>query len=91
MEAHLHLGGHDPGQGGLAQAGRTGEEEVVGRLAALARRFEDDRQVLLQLGLAHEVGEGAGTEPDLVGQLRRFEGFGIEQLVSHGSATSQPL
>ena len=34
-----HLGGHDAGQRGLAQAGRPGEQQVVDRLAPLPRRL----------------------------------------------------
>ena len=33
-KADTHLGGHDAGQRGLAQARRSGEEQVVDRLAA---------------------------------------------------------
>ena len=32
-QADVHLGGHDPRERGLAEAGRTGEQEVVDRLA----------------------------------------------------------
>ena len=70
VQADVHLGGDDAGEGGLAQAGRSGEEQVVGGLAAAAGRLEDDREVLLELGLADEVVEPAGPEPDLGGRLR---------------------
>ena len=59
VDGDAHLGGDDAGQGGLAQTGRTGEQQVVDGLAAPAGRLEDDRQVLLQLGLADELVERA--------------------------------
>ena len=47
-EAHSHLGRDDPRQGGLAETGRTREEEVVDGLAAPARGSEQDLEVLLE-------------------------------------------
>ena len=41
-----------------------------------------------QLGLAHEVGEGSGSQTGLFGALGRFDRFGGEELVSHVSARS---
>ena len=41
---HAHLVGDDAGQRGLAQAGRAGEEQVVGGLAPPAGRLEEDRR-----------------------------------------------
>ena len=54
-QARPHLGGDDAGQGGLAQSGRAGEEDVVHRLAALTGRLQHDAQMLDQLGLADEL------------------------------------
>ncbi len=68
-----HFGGHDAGQGGLAQARRTGEQQMVGRLIALQGGLDDDLQVLGQLTLAHELGQRAGPQAglfDLVGGHR---------------------
>ena len=67
-----------PGQGGLAQARRAGEEQVVGGLAPAAGGLEDDGQVLLELGLAHEVVEGAGPQAGL-GRLLAAQRVGVEQ------------
>ena len=67
VEADVHLGGDDAGQAGLAQAGGPGEEEVVGGLPTAAGGLQDDRQVLLELGLADEVVERRGRRPTSVG------------------------
>ena len=55
---HAHLGGDDVGERGLAEPGRAGEQDVVERLAAPARRLDEDRQLLGDLLLVDEVGEG---------------------------------
>ncbi len=70
-QPHPELVGHDAGQRGLAHPGRAGEEEVVGRLPPLPGRVQQHAQVLLQLGLAHEVGQRPGAEAGLVGPVRR--------------------
>ncbi len=44
-------------QRGLAEAGRADEQHVVQRLAALARRLDEDREVLARLRLADEFGQ----------------------------------
>ena len=41
-QADVHLGGDDPRQRGLAQARRSGEQQVVGGLAPAARGGEED-------------------------------------------------
>ena len=46
-----------PGEGGLAQAGRPGQEHVLARLAAGAGGLEEDRELLLDLLLADELGQ----------------------------------
>ncbi len=98
LQADLHLGGDDAGQGGLAQAGRPGEQQVVGGLAAPAGGLEDDPEVLLELGLADELVERVGPQPALVVEARAGVGrlgdldapgqvlgdrVGAEQLVAH--------
>ena len=42
----------------LPRPGRAGEQDVVERLAAAARRLDEDRQLLGDLRLVDEVGEG---------------------------------
>ena len=70
-QADPHLGGHDPGQRGLAQTGRSGEQQVVDRLAPLRGRLEDDLEVLGQLALADELGQRAGSQAGVLGLLGR--------------------
>ena len=65
MDGHAHLGGDDAGQRGLAQARRAGEQQVVDGLGAPAGRLEDDLEVLLELGLADELGERARPQADV--------------------------
>ena len=60
---HAHLGPHLARQQvrerRLAQAGRPGQQHVVQRVAALARRLHVDRQVVGDLPLPDELGEAA--------------------------------
>ena len=70
-QAHAHLGGHDAGHRRLAQAGRAGEQEVVGGLAPLAGGLEHDVEVLPQRGLADELGQPPGPQRRLLGRLDR--------------------
>ena len=86
VHADLHLGGDDAGEGGLAQAGRAGQQHVVEGLAAVARRLHEDLELLLDARLAHEVGEALGAqrlvEVALFGQLG---GVGdAPRVVGHG-------
>src|SRR5437588_18421 len=60
-----HFYGDDVGEGGFSEAGRPVEEDVVDRLIALLGGFEEDGEVLLELGLTDEFGEAPGTEREL--------------------------
>ena len=85
VDADLHLGGDDAGEGRLAQSGRPGEQHVVEGLAAVAGRLDEDLELFLDAGLAHEVGELLGpqrlVEVAFVGQL---DGIGdAPRLVGH--------
>ena len=87
VQAHAELGGDDVGQRGLAQAGRSGEQEVIGRLPSARGRLEDDRQVLSDLGLPDELGQVTRPQTDLVGDLFfAFDRFGAEELFAHGAS-----
>ena len=55
----------------LPRPGRAREQQVVDGLAAPPGRLEDDREVLLELGLADELGQRAGPQADLLGHLDR--------------------
>ncbi|MEY4080135.1 MAG: hypothetical protein RL430_565 [Actinomycetota bacterium] len=84
MKGDTHLGGDDARHGGLAEPGRTREKDVVGGLAALLCRAEDDVEMFLQLALADEFVEGARTEACLIVDLGVRTETGIEELIPHG-------
>ena len=70
VQAHAHLGGDDAGEGGLAQPGRAGEEQVVGGLAPPARRLEDDRAGAPSARRwPTNSSSGAGPQAGLVGDI----------------------
>ncbi|MGY4299268.1 hypothetical protein ACVWXN_007363 [Bradyrhizobium sp. i1.4.4] len=56
-KADAELLGDDLRQRGLAEAGRAYEQHVIERLAALACRLDEDREVLARLLLADEIGQ----------------------------------
>src|SRR5207248_8740376 len=78
-----HLVGDDVRERGLAEAGRSEEEDVIEDVVTLARRGNRDLQVRLHLVL-----------PDVLAQLLRakgeiglkvfLEGLGREEVVGHG-------
>ena len=74
-----------PGQRGLAEPGRAGEQQVVGGLAPPAGGLEDDRQVLLQLALADELGEAAGPQAGVLDLLALVGRRRVEELVTHAA------
>ena len=86
-DVHLgsHLGGHDVGQGGLAEPRWSGEQEVVGSLPPPPGRLQHHPQVTLQLRLADELVEAAWSQPDLD---RHLVDVGIQvcrqELLAHG-------
>ena len=84
VELHPHLDGDDARQRGLADAGRAGEQQVVGGLAPPAGGLEDHRQVLLELPLADEVGQAAGAEAGVLDLLLLVGRRRVEELVTHG-------
>jgi len=67
LEADAEFVGDDGGQRGLAQAGRTEEEDVVEGLAARLRRFERDGELLLGLRLTDKLGEFGRPELEFEG------------------------
>src|SRR5689334_12652370 len=58
-EGHVQLGRHDLRERGLAEPGRSRQQHVVERLAALLRRLDEHRQLVLHRALADEVLEPA--------------------------------
>ena len=79
-----HLLGDDARERGLAQARRTGEQDVVGGLAPAAGGAEEDLEVLLEARLADELVEPPRPEGDLFSLLDRV-GRRVQQFVSHGA------
>ena len=57
FEVGAHGLGDDVGQGGLAQSGRSAEQDVIQGFVALLGRLDGDFQPLLDLGLTGEIGE----------------------------------
>ena len=65
LEWHAEFLGDDGGERGLAQSRRAVEQHVVHGFAALPGRFDRDREVLFELGLAGEIGEPPRAQPGL--------------------------
>ena len=70
-DLHPHLVGDDAGEGGLAQAGRAVEQDMVHRLAPAAGRLKVDLQVLLDLFLSDIVLEMLRAEVVFLAVRRR--------------------
>ena len=68
-DARPHLLGDDPGQRGLAQAGRAVEQHVVQGLSPLLGGLDEHGQVVLRLLLADILPQGLGPEGPLLGVL----------------------
>ena len=68
LEIGAHLGGDDVGERGFAEAGRTGEEQMVGGFTTTSRSAEHDPQMPFQLGLADELRQRLGPQPGFVEQ-----------------------
>ena len=69
-KAYAEFARDDLRQRGLAEAGGTDEQHVVQRLVPLARRLDEDREVLPRLRLADEFGQQLRTQrgvADIVG------------------------
>jgi len=82
-----HLVGHDGGKRGLAEPRRPGEEHVVERLAALARRLDGHTQALDGRALAHVLVEPLGAQLALdLRLLRQGNAAHHAGLVGHGLA-----
>lgn len=81
LEAAAHGLGEDVGDGGLAESGRAGEQDVIKRLAALFGGGHGDFQPFLDLGLAGEIGKERRPQ-------RHFErGVGLGQHVGNYSVS----
>ena len=81
--------GHNAGQRGLAQTGRPGEQQVIGRLLTGPGRLQDDSKPFLEFPLAHEILQRAGPQlrflDRILGEVDRLlirPGSGIEEFVT---------
>ena len=63
------------GESRFAQSGRTAEQDMVERVAALRRGFDHEHESLLDLFLAGEFSEVRRSERDVVGRLRGVGGL----------------
>jgi len=65
LDGDAELVGDDVRERGLAESGRPAEQDVLHRLVAPSRRFEQDAQVAAHLLLAHVLGEQARTKREV--------------------------
>ncbi len=89
-EVDTEFARHDLRQRGLAETGRAGKQHMVERLATVARRLDEDRQILARLLLADEfvqhLGAQRGFEAVLLGPLGRDKTVGCGGLACHQSS-----
>jgi hypothetical protein len=89
LEGYLHLLGDDRGQGGLAEAGRPEEEDVVEGLRALLRRLDEDAEVVDDALLPDILGEA--PRPDRRFGLDVFAGGARGQGLARGRRAARRL
>ena len=82
------LRGHDIGEGRLAEARWPIQQDVIDRFGPMARRVEQDRQVLLDPFLAGELVESARTDRRLERQLLGLNLRGADALDRHAAVPS---
>lgn len=73
------------GEGGFAEARGAEEEDVVEGFVALFGGLDGDGEIFLELGLAVEVGEGAGAESGFELAFGFVEVGGDDALIAHSS------
>ena len=71
MDRHVHLGGHDAGECGLAQARRPGKQQVIGGATPTPSCLKDDTEMLFEFRLTNELIQSAGPQACLVVFLDR--------------------
>ena len=74
----------------LPEPGRPAEQEMVDRVAALARAFEEHLQLLLHPVLPHELVEGARAQRDVELAVLRAQRVGLDQALVESLGTSVP-
>jgi hypothetical protein len=83
-QVHAQLGRDDVRQRGLAQAGRAEQQHVVERFLALARRADEDFELLAHLGLADVFVEQLGAQGPLDGLFVGRSGGGGHHALGGG-------
>lgn len=74
-DVYTHLFAKDVGEGGFAESGRAGEEDVVENIPAPARGLHEQFQAFADFVLAHVVGETGGAQTDIEGLIDLDEFF----------------
>jgi len=83
-QVHAHLGGHDVGQGGLAQARRAEQQDVVEGLAAPLGGVDEDGELLPDLGLTDVIRQALGPQGALDGFLLGRLALGADETAGVG-------
>ena len=86
----VHLRRDDAREARLAGARRAGEQQMVDGLAALARRAEQDVEVLLEPRLADELVEPARPQRRLLRGLDRIRARPQQLLPAHCAHALMP-
>ncbi len=62
LDVYAHLGGHDVGQGGLAQSGRSVKQQMVQRFIPAFGGGNSDVQIVLNPGLTGKICQTAWSQ-----------------------------
>jgi hypothetical protein len=71
-------GGDDVGEGGFAESGRAGEEDVFEDVVALFGGFDHEDEAVFDFFLAMEVVEVGGAQGDVEGAVFFGSKFGVK-------------
>ena len=88
LQPDAHLAAEDVCQRSFAQARRPIQQHVIQRLAARARRLDEDLEVLAQAILPHHLGQGARAQ---CGIHHHFLGTALRRnrAIGHGDLSSK--
>ena len=87
-QRRAHLGGDDHREGGLAQPGWSGQQDVIGGRRAHTCRIEDELQLASDDALPDELGEFPWTQGGL-GRALEVPGVGCDD--THGVDVPTPV
>ena len=88
-QVHAELGGQYVGERGLAEARRSEDEDMVQRLAARARRVDEDAELFFDGALADIVGEALGADRAVERFLLASAG-GADDAIARGRTAHAP-